>query len=148
MRISDWSSDVCSSDLYRPALAVAHIVRWAHDLSDQKTKAEHYPELDKSKLLDGYIAESSGHSRGATLDLTVLRCESDGDSCAPLDMGTDFDYFGTRANTDTPEVPAAQRANRAVLRKERSGHGFRNYPMEWWHSTHGKATIRERVWQT
>ena len=122
-------------DCYRPARAVAHFVRWAHDLSDQRTKPEHYPELDKSKLLDGYIAESSGHSRGATLDLTVMRCDESGNGCAPLDMGTDFDYFGTRANTDSPEVTAAQRANRHVLRKAMAAHGFANYPLEWWHYT-------------
>ena len=122
-------------DCYRPARAVAHFVRWAHDLSDQRTKPAHYPELDKTKLLDGYIAESSGHSRGATLDLTVLRCDDHGTGCTPLDMGTDFDYFGTRANTDSDEVDATRRANRDVLRKAMSAHGFANYPLEWWHYT-------------
>ncbi len=61
-------------DCYRPARAVAHFVRWAHDLGDQRTKAQHYPTLDKSKLLDGYIASVSGHSRGATVDLGMEQC--------------------------------------------------------------------------
>jgi CubicO group peptidase (beta-lactamase class C family) len=122
-------------DCYRPARAVAHFVRWAHDLSDQRTKPAHYPELDKSQLLDGYIAEVSGHSRGATLDLTVLRCDAQGAQCQALEMGTSFDYFGTRANTDSPEATPAQHANREVLRAAMSAQGFRNYPMEWWHYT-------------
>jgi CubicO group peptidase (beta-lactamase class C family) len=122
-------------DCYRPARAVAHFVRWAHDLSDQRTKAAHYPELDKSQLLDGYIAAVSGHSRGATLDLTVLRCDAQGVHCRALEMGTSFDYFSPRANTDSPEATPAQRANRQVLRAAMAAQGFRNYPMEWWHYT-------------
>ena len=37
-------------------------------------KAEFYPRVDKSVLFaDGYIAERSGHSRGSTMDLTLVR---------------------------------------------------------------------------
>ena len=122
-------------DCYRPARAVAHFVRWAHDLDDQRTKATHYPTLDKTELLGEYIAPVSGHSRGRTVDLTVLRCDEKGGGCEPLDMGTSFDYFGTRANTDTPEVSAEQRANRHLLRDAMQAQGFANYPMEWWHYT-------------
>ncbi|MEO8988641.1 MAG: M15 family metallopeptidase, partial [Rhodanobacter sp.] len=78
-------------DCYRPARAVADFVRWAHDLSDQRTKAAHYPLLDKSQLLGTYIASVSGHSRGATTDLTLLQCDARGGHCRPLDMGTHFD---------------------------------------------------------
>lgn len=122
-------------DCYRPARAVAHFVRWAHDLSDQRTKPEHYPKLDKSKLLGGYIASVSGHSRGATADLTVMQCAADGSDCKPLEMGTHFDYFGTLANTDSPQATAAQHANRLRLRAAMEREGFKNYPMEWWHYT-------------
>ena len=113
-------------DCYRPARAVAHFVRWAHDLDDQRTKPTHYPNLDKTRLLDGYIASVSGHSRGRTVDLTVLRCDDKGGACEPLDMGTHFDYFGTRANTDSPEVSAEQLANRHLLRDAMQAHGFAN----------------------
>ena len=122
-------------DCYRPTRAVAHFVRWAHDLDDQRTKHTHYPTLDKTGLLGEYIAPVSGHSRGRTVDLTVLRCDEKGGGCEPLDMGTSFDYFGTRANTDTPEVSAEQRANRHLLRDAMQAQGFANYPMEWWHYT-------------
>lgn len=122
-------------DCYRPTRAVAHFMRWVQDLDDQRTKATHYPTLDKAQLLDGYIASVSGHSRGRTVDLTVLRCDEQGGACEPLDMGTRFDYFGTRANTDTAEVSAEQLVNRHLLRDAMQAHGFRNYPMEWWHYT-------------
>lgn len=121
-------------DCYRPVRAVRQFVAWAHDLSDQRTKPAHYPDLDKSQLLGGYIAESSGHSRGATVDLTLLGCQLT-PACAPLDMGTQFDFFGTRAHTNSPEMTAQQRANRQRLRTAMARHGFVNYPLEWWHYT-------------
>lgn len=122
-------------DCYRPVRAVQHFVRWAHDLADQKTKAEYYPHLPKSTLLGDYIAPTSGHSRGATLDLTILRCDPTGSNCVELDMGTPFDFFDTRANTDSPGLTATQRENRELLRAAMEREGFRNYPMEWWHYT-------------
>ena len=122
-------------DCYRPARAVAHFVRWAHDLSDQRTKAAHYPGLDKRVLLGDYIAPVSGHSRGGTADLTLERCNADDTHCRPLDMGTDFDFFDTRAHTDSPDVTPAQHANRLLLRAAMAREGFRNYPLEWWHYT-------------
>lgn len=122
-------------DCYRPARAVKHFVRWASDLSDQHTKAAHYPDLDKSKLLGDYIAPVSGHSRGATADLTLLQCDASDTRCAPLDMGTGFDFFGPLANTDSPQATPAQHANRTLLRDAMEHQGFRNYAMEWWHYT-------------
>lgn len=120
-------------DCYRPVRAVAHFVEWAHDLDDQRTKRAFYPRLDKRALLGDYIAPTSGHSRGATLDLTLMRCH--GEHCTPLDMGTDFDFFDTRANTDSPEVTPGQHANRRLLLDAMEKEGFANYPMEWWHYT-------------
>ena len=121
-------------DCYRPVRSVKHFVAWAADLDDQRTKPTYYPNLDKNTLLGGgYIAESSGHSRGATVDLTVARCV--GDDCTELDMGTAFDFFDARANTGHPSITQAQRANRKVLIDAMERQGFRNYPMEWWHYT-------------
>ena len=53
-------------DAYRPQAAVDHFVRWATELSDNRTKAEYYPDVPKFELfVRGYIAEASGHSRAA-----------------------------------------------------------------------------------
>jgi D-alanyl-D-alanine dipeptidase len=120
-------------DCYRPARAVANFVRWAGDLADTRTKAAHYPNLGKDKLLGEYIAPVSGHSRGATVDLTLMRCE--GNMCTPMDMGTDFDFFDPRAHTDFPGIDEGQRANRQRLLRAVAGQGFVNYPQEWWHYT-------------
>jgi D-alanyl-D-alanine dipeptidase len=120
-------------DCYRPARAVRHFVEWAGDLEDQRKKPEFYPGLDKSELLGVYIAPVSGHSRGATIDLTLARC--DGDPCKELDMGTPYDFFDELAHTDAPGITAAQRSNRELLRSAMQRHGFSNYELEWWHYT-------------
>lgn len=122
-------------DCYRPQRAVDHFVRWARDTADRRTKAEYYPDVPKSELFaDGYIAERSGHSRGSTVDLTLVEVHSDGRT-APLDMGTPFDFFDPSSATDSPDVTSRQRAGRAQLREYMEGGGFRNYAAEWWHYT-------------
>ena len=121
-------------DCYRPVRAVRDFVAWAGDTGDQSGKSEYYPHLDKSALLGGYISPTSGHSRGATVDLTLL-APRDG-RYAPLDMGTGFDFFDPAANTDSPQASPAQRANRQRLRQAMAAEGFGNYPLEWWHYTY------------
>ena len=122
-------------DCYRPVRAVQHFMRWVSDPDDLKNKAEFYPLLGKDALVGQYIAEHSGHSRGATLDLTLMQCDANGGNCEPLDMGTGFDYFGELAHTDSPNVTAAQRRNRHLLRDAMQAQGFSNYADEWWHYT-------------
>jgi len=120
-------------DCYRPQRAVRAFVAWAGDLDDQVAKARYYPHLDKRVLLGDYIAETSGHSRGATVDLGLLDCR--GGQCTPLDMGTGFDFFDPAAHTDAEGVGAAQHANRRRLLRAMAAQGFVNYPLEWWHYT-------------
>jgi len=122
-------------DCYRPVRAVQHFMRWGGDLKDQRTKAQYYPNLDKSVLLGDYIAPISGHSRGATLDLTLMKCGPEVKKCEPLDMGTQFDFFDPRAHTDAPDVTPEQHRNRLLLRNAMQREGFENYTMEWWHYT-------------
>jgi D-alanyl-D-alanine dipeptidase len=118
-------------DCYRPQRAVDHFVRWAADPGDERTKAEYYPRVAKSDLFRlGYIAARSGHSRGSTVDVTLV-----GDAALPLDMGTPFDLFDARSHTDSAEVGAVQRRNRSLLREVMERHGFENLPQEWWHYT-------------
>lgn len=121
-------------DCYRPVTAVRAFVAWVADPDDQVAKAEFYPGLDKSVLIaQGYIADRSGHSRGATVDLGLLDCRAG--PCVPLDMGTGFDFFGPRAHTDAPGLAPAQRANRQRLVQAMAAAGFANYDQEWWHYT-------------
>lgn len=119
-------------DCYRPQRAVAHFARWARDLGDQSTKAEFYPNVDKTRLFElGYIAERSGHSRGSTVDLTIVDLATG----AELDMGTPFDLFDTRSWPTDQTVSAEAQANRLRLQRLMMAHGFRPLREEWWHFT-------------
>jgi D-alanyl-D-alanine dipeptidase len=61
-------------DAYRPTKAVDDFVEWAKNISDIKNKEIFYPNVDKSNLFtDGYIAEKSGHSRGSTVDVSIIK---------------------------------------------------------------------------
>ncbi|MFJ2394008.1 M15 family metallopeptidase [Streptomyces sp. NPDC087843] len=144
-------------DCYRPQRAVDHFVRWAENLDDQAMKPEFYPQVDKTRLFeDGYIAEKSGHSRGSTMDLTIVglpakptRPYVPGQTLVPcyaskgerfpdnsLDMGTGFDCFDTLAHTLDPRIQGAQRTNRLLLKDTLEGLGFVNLAEEWWHYTY------------
>ncbi|GGF86843.1 D-alanyl-D-alanine dipeptidase [Azorhizobium oxalatiphilum] len=119
-------------DCYRPARAVAHFGRWAADGADVATKAAYYPDYHKPELFElGYIAGRSSHSRGSTLDLTLVH-RSDG---TDLDMGTPFDLFSTLSWPASVEVSEAQQANRRRLAAAMEAAGFDPFFMEWWHFT-------------
>ena len=119
-------------DAYRPQRAVDHFVRWAEDVSDTRMKAIFYPEVDKADLFErGFIAKRSGHSRGSTVDLTLL----DEKSGMLLDMGGPFDFFGELSHPDFAGVTTEQHANRMLLRDAMVTHGFRTLSTEWWHFT-------------
>ena len=130
-------------DCYRPQRAVDHFVRWARDIRDTETKKAYYPNVPKGALFgEGYIASRSGHSRGSTVDLTLVPVGAPGhlgaggcDELLPLGMGTGYDCFSPRSSTADTAVTAQARANRLLLKTMMERHGFRNYPKEWWHYT-------------
>jgi D-alanyl-D-alanine dipeptidase len=144
-------------DCYRPQRAVNDFVRWARRLRDQRMKREFYPRVDKTRLFaDGYIAERSGHSRGSTMDLTLVELPARSQPrwrrgtfglvpCfAPyrerfpdntIDMGTGYDCFDTLAHTLDPRIQGVQRQNRLLLKSAMEAAGFTNYENEWWHYT-------------
>lgn len=122
-------------DCYRPARAVAHFGRWARDLTDQSTKAEFYPNVNKADLFRlGYIAARSGHSRGSTVDLTLVQLTTGGPP-GELDMGTPHDLFSPRSWPSAAGVGEDARANRARLAAAMARRGFAPLEQEWWHFT-------------
>ena len=120
-------------DAFRPQRAVDHFVRWAEDEAAQEMKPFFYPEVDKSRLFEeGYIAKRSGHSRGSTVDVTMVDMRSGTD----VDMGGAFDYFGMRSHPDHTEgLTEKQIQNRMLLQKLMTDAGFRPLFSEWWHFT-------------
>jgi D-alanyl-D-alanine dipeptidase len=138
-------------DCYRPQRAVDDFVAWSH-APGAATNPRHHPAVPKSELVRrGYIAARSGHSRGSTVDLTLVPAAPLRPSQAPpldcrtldgqqgpdasLNMGTTFDCFDERAHADSDRVSSEARRNRLLLRMAMEKHGFVPYPQEWWHFT-------------
>ena len=119
-------------DAYRPQRSVNYFINWSKDLSDTINKIIYYPKINKSQLFPmGYIAERSGHSRGSTIDLTIVNNKTNKE----LDMGTPYDFFGPESSTDFSNITDKQRSNRILLLEAMTKNGFKNYPKEWWHYT-------------
>ncbi len=152
-------------DCYRPQAGVDHFVRWARN-GERTMKEGFYPtEPAETLFRRGYIATRSGHTRGSTVDLTLVRRSPTGSTSASikttddypdpnarplprcdrdrpdrfddgdLDMGTAFDCLSPRAATDVAGIPPAARRNRDTLRSAMRRRGFDNYSKEWWHYT-------------
>lgn len=119
-------------DAYRPQQSVDHFVRWSQDPWATKTQPAYYPHVDKSALFPmGYIDRRSGHSRGSTVDLTIV----DRKTGAELDMGSPFDFFDPISRPNAEALKPTQRAHRLLLAEIMQKHGFKPYAKEWWHFT-------------
>ena len=119
-------------DAYRPATAVKHFVLWSVDDLDLRMKPFFYPDLDKAELFKrGYIAKQSSHSRGSTVDLTLLDMETGRE----VDMGGSFDLFSEVSHPDYRGITDEQYHNRMFLRNAMLRNGFKPIDCEWWHFT-------------
>lgn len=141
-------------DGYRPQRAVNEFMRWSKDDDDQAAKAFYYPTINKKDVFKlGYVAEKSGHSRGSTLDLTIIKDTKSLKSIKyskrkllrgmkipylddnTVDMGASFDLFHEASHHDSKLVSAKYLQKRNLLRNAMKAHGFKDYQEEWWHYT-------------
>jgi len=117
-------------DTYRPQKAVNNFVEWINNPNDEGDKS-FYPDLKKSDLLEGqYIMEKSGHTRGSTVDLTLIK--KDGSF---VDMGGTFDLFSEISHPDYKKLTREQKKNRKILYNAMIKAGFTGIDSEWWHFT-------------
>lgn len=78
-----------------------------------------------------YVAnpeKGSIHNKGGAVDITLETLEGE-----PLEMGTDFDFFGPKAHHDHTDLPDAVLENRKTLKETMELHGFLSIRTEWWH---------------
>lgn len=119
-------------DCYRSQVAVDDFMNWVQDEQDQKTKVFYYPNVEKKNLVTlGYIAKSSGHSLGNTIDLSIEEMTKEG-TWKELNMGTRVDYFDEASHTFYQHLSEEEKKNRALLLKVMQPE-FKNYSKEWWH---------------
>jgi D-alanyl-D-alanine dipeptidase len=144
-------------DCYRPKSAVRAFVAWVKETApaDPLLKRFH-PNIQRGRLVtDGYVASVSRHSRGDTVDLTLVElpmrpmppfkrnaaygpCTGPAWERAPdagVDMGTGYDCFDPRSHTAASGLTEAQVRWRRTLVEAMAREGFRNYRKEWWHFT-------------
>lgn len=143
-------------DCYRPRRAVKHFLRWADEPGGERMKKAFFPRIAKDRLFDeGFLAERSEHSRGSTVDITLVRLpahtrppRAPDDRQVPcyaprpkrpsdgsVDMGTSFDCFDDLSHTNDPRVGHPQRERRLLLATALRREGFTGIPAEWWHFT-------------
>ena len=141
-------------DCYRPERAVHDMVVWAQNGQETPAERRYNPAFSKKDLFRlGYIAEHSGHSTGASVDLTLVDlkagnsravdpgkayadCTAPAAARAPeasVDMGTGYDCSDLKAHTAARYVTEAQRRWRNLLVAAMAKQGFVNYAKEWWH---------------
>lgn len=119
-------------DAYRPQSAVNQFIKWSKIASDTAMKQQYYPSLNKKNLFKlGFISSRSGHSRGSSIDLTIVDLKTNKE----LDMGGPFDFFGEISKTYSKQITKKQLENRLILKKVMEKYGFKNYSKEWWHYT-------------
>lgn len=119
-------------DAYRPACAVRHFLLWGIEDTDIRMKPFFYPELTKPEIFErGYVASRSSHSRGSTIDLTLLDMETGKE----VDMGSPFDFFSQVSHPDYRGITEEQYNNRQNLRNIMMKNGFLPMDCEWWHFT-------------
>lgn len=141
-------------DCYRPTSAVDDFIEWSQIPEQQQMKTEFYPNIDKKDFFDlGYVAKKSGHSRGSTVDLTIIPLGAQANIYTPgqtliactssyeqrffdagLDFGTGYDCLDERSHYDVEVGPVAQ-AHRKMLQELMKKYGFNAYDKEWWHFT-------------
>ena len=87
--------------------------------------------MEQELFKQGYIAKRSSHSRGSTIDLTLV----DMNTGKELDMGSPFDLFSEISHPDYKGITEEQFENRSILREVMLRNGFLPIDCEWWHFT-------------
>ncbi|CAF1090215.1 unnamed protein product [Rotaria sordida] len=143
-------------DSYRPQKSVNHFIKWSEDPNDLQIKKDHYyPRINKEDSFKlGYIARKSGHTRGSTIDLTIIpigksllnplvpikRILNDNSTIlflddGTVDMGSSFDLFDEASHTNSKLVNENHQQMRMMFKSIMEKVGFINYQREWWHYT-------------
>lgn len=139
-------------DAYRSQTSVNAFIEWGNHPEDNIAKPLYYPTLKKNEIFEeGYVSPKSQHSRGSTVDLTIIplnetlkpikiesRTLSNNETIPflndnTLDMGASFDLFHRASHHQSILISEEQQKNRDLLRSEMDKAGFQPYDTEWWH---------------
>ncbi|UZR93301.1 M15 family metallopeptidase [Chondrinema litorale] len=88
-----------------------------------------------------YVADpqkGSMHNRGNAVDLSLYDLETG----TPLDMGTEFDFFGREAHHAYQGLSEEVLQNRLLLKSTLEKYGFKSITSEWWHYSFNAKVFR------
>ena len=143
-------------DAYRPSSSVKYFVDWMKDKDNIKRKKYHYPYInEKIDMKDVYINSISGHSRGSTIDMTIIDLnkkllkESNYEERIfngkiypynndnTIDCGTSFDLMdpASWSENNIIDFSEEQKNNRMLIKDIMESEGFTVLKEEWWHFT-------------
>jgi len=143
-------------DAYRPSSSVKYFSEWMKEQNNTKRKKFHYPYIEKkSDMANVYINEISGHSRGSTIDITIIDLKKtllkesiyeerifngkiypyNNDNT--IDCGTSFDLMDPASWSDNNifNFTEEQKKNRKFIKDIMESEGFKILKEEWWHFT-------------
>lgn len=138
-------------DCYRPKMAVNAFYEWSKT-ADETTKKAFYPREEKNNLFTRqYIALDSKHSRGSTIDLTLVKlgttqaAHPSSSRCYgktthylndnSINTGSRFDCFDVSVFPSYQNLSKEQKANRQFLTQLMMRYDFVPSEVEWWHFT-------------
>lgn len=139
-------------DGYRPQKSLDHFVRWRWS-DDERMKPYYYPHLTKEEVFEiGYMTPTSTHSRGSTVDLTIIELDKtvnhnpkaiertlkDGRSINywqdnTVDMFSSVDLMDPASWQNTTIVDEIYQTRREYLRNKMMEFNFEPFELEWWH---------------
>jgi zinc D-Ala-D-Ala dipeptidase len=100
-------------------------------------------EIKPDERYVGNPKKGSDHNRGIAVDLTII--DRNGN---PLDMGTPFDDFSSKAHHTYRKLSPTVIKNRLLLKNTMASVGFHHVDTEWWHYAWNgkKPNIVEDEW--
>jgi zinc D-Ala-D-Ala dipeptidase len=143
-------------DCYRPTMAVDYFMSWINQIEQQQMKAEFFPSVAKTDFVkSNYVGSPSGHSRGSTVDLTIVPLAATKQAIYKknqklvacyrpynerfhdnsIDMGTGYDCMDELSHPDNKDVNLVAYSNRQLLQNIMGKYSFIGVPSEWWHFT-------------
>lgn len=149
-------------DGYRPQKSLDHFVRW-RDWADERMKPFYYPYMTKMDTFKyGYVTPKSSHSRGSTVDLTIMelgktvnpnpqpikRELNDGRSIYfwqdnTVDMFSSVDLMDPASWPNCTIIDDVYQQRRNYLRTKMEAYNFRGFELEWWHFTLNNEPFKE-----
>ena len=143
-------------DAYRPTSSVKFFCEWMKEQNNTKRKKYHYPYIEKKIDMENiYIDSVSGHSRGSTIDMSVIDLNKNllkesiyeerkfngkiypFNNDNTIDCGTSFDLMDPASWADDNyfDFTEEQKKNRKFIRDIMESEGFKVLKEEWWHFT-------------